>query len=224
MIQRVLNTTICDGPTITAVVHPARPEVYVGHGLTKASLESQRFRVRRGTGKTWCWLNLSFRLSLDHEQKYLAVKSSFIGVYAEDNDPSCLCHFDYEREKPDYPEAHLQVFGDSPALAAWAGRAQDRGLHRLHFPVGGRRYRPCLEDVIEFMVTEKLAVGRDGWQDVVEAGREDLRRQQLRAAVRNDPDTARQMLSELDQAAAEAAQLAKVPKARRGWPLNRART
>ena len=112
MIQRTLNATICDGPTITAVVRPSRPEILVGHGLTKRSLESQRFRVRRGSGKTWCWLNLSFRLCLDVEQKYLTVASSFIGIYATDDDRSCLCHFDYERNKADYPEAHLQVVGD----------------------------------------------------------------------------------------------------------------
>lgn len=222
-IQRLLNTTICDGPTITAIVHPSRPEVYVGHGLTKISLESQRFRVRRGTGKTWCWLNLSFRLCLDDDQQYLTVRSSFIGIYAEDNDPSCLCHFDYERDKADYPEAHLQVFGDSQALETISPRAQERGLHRLHFPVGGRRYRPCMEDVIEFLITEKLAPSRDGWQEVVRAGRENFRRMQLRAAIRNDSDTARQMLGELDSGAARAAQLAKVPRARRP-STRRART
>ena len=91
MIQRTLNTTIYDGPTITAVVRPSRPEILVGHGLTKRSLESQRFRVRRGSGKTWCWLNLSFRLCLDVEQKHLTVASSFIGIYATDDDRSCLC-------------------------------------------------------------------------------------------------------------------------------------
>jgi hypothetical protein len=214
MIQRLLNTTICDGPTITAIVHPSRPEVYVGHGLTKTSLESQRFRVRRRNGKTWCWLNLSFRLCLDDEQKYLTVRSSFIGVYAENNDPSCICHFDYERDKADYPEAHLQVFGNSPSLEQVSTQAQERGLHRLHFPVGGRRYRPCLEDVIEFLIAERLAPGRPGWQEVVREGREDFRRMQLRAAIRNDALTARQMLAELDQAEAKTRQLAKVPKAR----------
>jgi len=198
MIQRVLNTTICDGPTITAVVNRTRTEVRVGHGLTKKNpVETQRFRVRRGGGKTWCWLNLSYRLCLDNEQQYLTVTSSFIGVYAADEDRSCLCHFDYERDKADYPEAHLQVFGDSLALAEWGGRAQDRGLHRLHFPVGGRRYRPILEDVIEFLVSEKLATAKDGWNDVVQEGRKTFQRLQLRAAIRRDPETARQMLVEL---------------------------
>jgi len=201
MLQGLLNTTICDGPTITAVVHPRRPEVFVGHGLTKKSLESQRFRVRRGSGKTWCWLNVSFRLGLDSEQKYLTVVSSFIGVYAADEDRLCLCHFDYEREKPDYPEAHVQVFGDSQALANWGGRVQERGLERLHFPVGGRRYRPTLEDVIEFLITEKLATAREGWRDVIDEKRRAFKQLQLRAAVRGDPETAREVLHELDSAA-----------------------
>jgi hypothetical protein len=197
-IQDLLNKTVCDGLNINAVVHQSRPEVFVGRGLTKQSLESRRFPVRRGRGITWCWLNLSFRLSLDTELAYLTVVSSFFGVYAEDAETSCLCHFDYERNKADgYPEAHLQVFGQSAALEAWGGRISSRGLDRLHFPVGGRRFRPCLEDVIEFLVAEKLATARDGWEQVIGESRQGFQRHQLRAAIRRDPETARQMLQEL---------------------------
>jgi hypothetical protein len=38
-------------------------------------------------------------------------------------------------------------------------------LGRLHFPVGGKRFRPCLEDVIEMLVVERFVWGRDGWSD-----------------------------------------------------------
>lgn len=106
--------------------------------------------------------------------------------------------FDYERNKRGYPEAHLQVYGQSAALAAWdAGPSGKRGLERLHFPVGGRRYRPILEDVIEFLVTEQLADGREGWPDVIEAERREYRRIQLRAAIRRDPETARAAVADL---------------------------
>jgi hypothetical protein len=52
--------------------------------------------------------------------------------------------------------------------------------------------------VIEFLVTEKLAAGREGWKDVVDEGRKGFQRLQLRAAVRRDPEIASQMLEELD--------------------------
>ena len=72
-------------------------------------------------------------------------------------------------------------------------------LHRLHFPAGGRRFRLTLEDVIEFLVAARLASGRQGWADVVAAEREEFYRIQLRAAVRRDPETARDVLRTLDQ-------------------------
>jgi hypothetical protein len=69
-----------------------------------------------------------------------------------------VCHFDYERDKAGgYPEAHLQVPGQSGALAAMTSGPDKRSLDRLHFPVGGRRFRPILEDVIEFLIVEQLA-------------------------------------------------------------------
>lgn len=40
---------------------------------------------------------------------------------------------------------------------------------RLHFTVGGKRFRPCLEDVIEMLTVEGLLSGRDGWSDAVES-------------------------------------------------------
>ena len=69
-----------------------------------------------------------------------------------------LVPFDYERGKSGYPEAHLQVYGESAALAAWKGTPKSRQLARLHFPVRGRRYRPTLEDVVEFLIAKELAV------------------------------------------------------------------
>jgi hypothetical protein len=37
--------------------------------------------------------------------------------------------------------------------------------------MAGRRYRPTLEDFIEFLVLEGLAEARSGWRDVLDAGR-----------------------------------------------------
>jgi hypothetical protein len=37
------------------------------------------------------------------------------------------------RDKEGYPEAHLQIYGRSTALAEWSGKPR-RELDRLHFP------------------------------------------------------------------------------------------
>lgn len=72
-----------------------------------------------------------------------------------------------------------------------------RELHRFHLPVGGRRFRPSVEDVIEFLAVEGLVEARPGWQDVVEVERAEFHRVQLLAAIRRDPETARQALDQL---------------------------
>ncbi len=51
--------------------------------------------------------------------------------------------------------------------------------------MGGRRFRPILEDVIEFLIVEQLAKPRDdGWKDVLDQEREEYYRIQLQAAIR----------------------------------------
>jgi hypothetical protein len=176
--------------------------VLVGYGLSKQSLEGQPFRLRIGRGKPHGWMEISYRLCMDEEGQYLTVLSSYAGVYADAGGQSPLCHVDYERNKKDgYPEAHLQVEGDSAALKAWrlTDGTRDRPLRDLHFPVGGRRYRPALEDVIEFLIVEKLAAPRPRWSEPLNKSRDDFRRRQLRAAIRRDMETAVQAVKEFTQ-------------------------
>jgi hypothetical protein len=71
----------------------------------------------------------------------------------------------------------------------------ERFLADLHFPVGGLRYRPSLEDLVEFLIAEGL-VGdfHDGWREAFDESREPYERIQLGAAVRHDPDAAYEAL------------------------------
>jgi hypothetical protein len=52
-----------------------------------------------------------------------------------------------------------------------------------------------LEDVIEFVVLEKLADAHPGWEQVVRIGRRRFADAQLRAAVRHDPSAAAEVLT-----------------------------
>ncbi len=61
--------------------------------------------------------------------------------------------------------------------------------------MGGRRYRPSVEDVIEFLVVEGLVEAHDGWQDAVKVERDEFHQIQLRAAVRRAPEPAAEQLS-----------------------------
>jgi hypothetical protein len=141
-------------------------------------------------------MELGYRLIMDDSGEYLTVDKSYVTVYAADDDEAALFRYDYERGKSGYPEAHLQVFGESAALAAWTGSPR-RQLDRLHFPTGGRRYRPALEDVIEFLVVEGLTDGRAGWLENLNASRHKYWRRQLSAAIRRDPVTALEVVREM---------------------------
>ncbi|MFE2427249.1 hypothetical protein ACFXJ5_10910 [Streptomyces sp. NPDC059373] len=166
----------------------------LGHQLTKM-LEPVRFPLRIGNQKPRLWMDLSFVCHLDAEEEYLMVLSSFFGVFASESAKDALFHYDYERNKrDDYPDAHLQVAGQEETLAALL---PGRPLPKLHFPVGGKRFRPCLEDVIEFLVREGLAEARDGYKDVLEAGRARFRRNQLRAAMRRSPEIVEDFVREM---------------------------
>lgn len=72
-----------------------------------------------------------------------------------------------------------------------------RSLERFHFPVGGKRYRPTVEDMVEFVVIERFAKPRPGWQAVVRQHRDDWARVQLKSVVRRDPETAAEELRRL---------------------------
>jgi hypothetical protein len=192
-LSDLLNKTICNGIRVTPIVAQSGRAV-LGYKITKQAQDTaQGVPVTLSGKKPRCFLGISFRLEPDAEREYLAVTSSFVGVFSDASLEHTLMHYDYERGKVDgYPEAHLQVCAQSDGWSSLCERANlgTRPLEKLHFPVGGRRYRPTLEDVIDFLVCEKLVDARDGWDERVEEGREGFRQRQLRAAVRRDPDTA----------------------------------
>jgi hypothetical protein len=140
------------------------------------------------------------RLERDHEQKYLMVRQSVMLLSSSPDPNDVLLHYDYERDKDDYPDAHLQICATSDAWEAVGRRldGSERLLERMHLPVGGRRFRPTLEDAVEFLITEKLAESKPRWEQAVHEGGERFRKIQLRAAIRRDPETARSALEALE--------------------------
>jgi hypothetical protein len=157
-VQNVLNATICTGIRIGVVSSADTKLVSIGYGVTGICDTPALFPVSLGRKKPRCWLKVGYQLSLDTSGRFLTVAVSAFEVYAATGAQVPLCRFDYERGKSGgYPEAHIQVHGESGALAAWTGVPNTRELERLHLPMGGRRYRVTLEDVIEFLITEKLA-------------------------------------------------------------------
>lgn len=194
----LLNSTVCNGVRLTTVIRPDDSAV-VGYRITKVSQVAEiGIPVTISAKPPSCYITLSYRLEPDDERAHIAVTSSFIGLsLADDFERRPLLHYDYERHKPDgYPEAHLQVYAQSDHWLAACNHLGDRPLAKLHLPVGGRRYRPTLEDVVEFLVVERLSNARADCLSSIEKSREDFQRRQLKAAVRRDPDAAEEALVE----------------------------
>src|SRR5699024_11564477 len=80
----------------------------------------------------------------------------------------------------------------SSRIARQREAKSDRGkrLHRsedLHFPLGGDRFRPALEDVLQFLITQLGVRAEEHWRDAVRESRRTWRGRQLASAVRDNP-------------------------------------
>jgi hypothetical protein len=158
-------------------------------------------------------LEVFYTLTSNTGKTFVAVNTSKFLVYlAESNEP--LFHYDYERRvRGQIPGAHINVHhhrGDLREALSRAGREYRGARYRkrldkgepvsdseLHFPVGGSRFWPALEDVAEFMIIELGVEHSARWKQVVHAGRQRWRERQLRAAVSDDPMTAAEELRNL---------------------------
>jgi len=140
-------------------------------GITGKDLNPDLLPLKIGRGSATGNLLIVFTTQLDAESRYLTVNKSQFGLYLDDERKRMLLHYDYNRDPTNqYPDAHVQVAGGSRTLTRWCKRSgcTSKELPRLHLPVGGRRFRPTLEDVIEFLIIEELARPRDGWEKVIQ--------------------------------------------------------
>lgn len=150
-------------------------------------------------------LSVSIHLGLDRARTYLKAVSSDLAVHSiMDGRP--LVRLEYRSDMRSAPISHWQVHAERGAFshlltlahAHRPGRVhKPHDLSSLHLPVGGERYRPCLEDLLEFLVEDCGVDARPGWRAVVQAGREKWRRRQLASAVRDVPGEAARALREL---------------------------
>lgn len=144
-------------------------------------------------GKELATLNLQMYFDLDRTGTYLKNVRTDLSVFSVlDRQP--LFHLDYKADMHSAPMAHWQFHaerGSMTHLLTLAHKHRPKTvknphtLSRLHFPVGGERFRPCIEDVIQFLI-EECGIDRErNWKRAVVAGRENWRRFQLRTVVRD---------------------------------------
>jgi hypothetical protein len=207
-LSEMLNNTVCHGIRLRAIIRNpiagVKSGMNIGYNITE-QIQDLRAGIPLTISKKPAKFYLGFfmHLQLDDARKYMMVTQSMT-LLALDADLSReLLHYDYEREKhlegKGYPEAHLQVCAPS---ADWEIAGQRSGqdnlpLAKMHLPVGpggGRRFRPSLEDVIEFLIVEGLVEHRKGWREALDKTRRPFQEIQLKAAVRENKELAKEAL------------------------------
>jgi hypothetical protein len=193
-LQSLLNQTVCDNARILGRTGPDRLTSVVGTSLDNLSAYPVRLRSRSDVP---AWIEMISYLSLDKKEgTFLTVQSSVVGL-SFGHEKDMLAHYDYEREKETYPEAHIQVHARHDAFERFVsglGRKPRGALGKVHLPVGGRRFRPSLEDVVELLIVEGFVDPKPGWESALVESRQPFREIQLAAAVRGDHNTAVQEL------------------------------
>ena len=123
-------------------------------------------------------LAIRMRCELDSRGTWLAIESSAFHLIAT-VDRTPVLRFEYVRKPHSAPSAHVQIHAHRGALAHLSSQAEHPKPHdmsALHIPVGGSRFRPCIEDVIQFLIADCRFDGVEGWEETLNRGRERWRR------------------------------------------------
>lgn len=166
-------------------------------------------------GETLLSLVVDYDCTWDSGQRHLSVEKSGVTVYPLariEKEP--LFRYEYVRQPTGHiPCSHLQVHAHRDSFTHLLGfggphskrarRRQSRPRRRtpsvseFHFPLGGPRFRPSLEDILDVLAEEfGLSTGAC-WESARDIERAEWRRTQVAAAVRDAPAEAVRVLEEL---------------------------
>lgn len=161
-------------------------------------------------------IGVIFRVFYD---EFLTVQESSIdvGLGASDRDEP-IFRYEYQRySNSDTPTAHLHVHGHRDEfvhgmLLGATGRSKQRSqvlatkrlnatrptMSQIHFPLGGPRLRPGIEDVLHLLISEFGVATKPNWRNYLESQRRQWRELQLRTFVRRNPHLAAEVLNGMD--------------------------
>lgn len=193
-ITDLLNGTITNGIRLRATADEISTSI-VGYQISKHNPLSESIPLTLSKSPARFYLNVIYTLTLDNTNQWLTAQKSTYTLQQKAVE-SAIFTYDYTRGVNEFPEAHLHVYGKAEQLQQ-ALNISDRKRDKprdFHLPVGNRRFRPCVEDIIEFCVLEKLVKPRHDWQNVLNKSRDAYFQRQLKAAVKCYPETAAQAL------------------------------
>ena len=167
----------------------------------------------RAKGKAIIGVTIAYKCIWNSNGEYLAVDRSSIKIIplvGSGREP--LFRVEYVRDQDaHYPSSHFHIhahrdeFTHLRGFAAKldverAGKVDDylsspSHLSAFHFPTGGHRFRPCLEEVLECLRVEfKLDVPNERWQPHLREARLKWRKIQTASVVQDNPEEALRVL------------------------------
>lgn len=166
-------------------------------------------------GVALLYLFVQFFCEADSFGQHLAVAASRFQVSALKPGGNPLFRYEYQRDAHSAPSSHLHVHAHRDALTYMMARGGENSLRArsrrsdlrvpsmedIHFPLGGSRFRPGLEDIVEMLIDE-FGVDTPGLSAAdarsrLVGVRAQWRRVQTRAAVRGAPRDAADVLRSL---------------------------
>ena len=132
---------------------------------------------------------------------HLTVEKSAFGLWVRPDQTRGarpIVRIEYDRDARSKPAAHVHFHAESAELG-WlygtAGKTLPR-MDEMHFPVGGRRFRPTIEELLLFLDREQLFNDwiSTNWKAVVEASLAEWERRQVHATVARNPEIAADQL------------------------------
>lgn len=141
------------------------------------------------------FLQAEYKVRMDDEATHLAVLSSSVGLWVRSDDSkgpgSPAVRLEYGRDATSKPSAHVHFHAESSELAWLYGTAGEplHRFHDLHFPMGGRRFRPTLEDFLLFLDRERLFTNwkTPNWRSIVMESHAEWEARQARSTARRHP-------------------------------------
>lgn len=152
------------------------------------------------------FLHAQYTVETGTASDHLRVRSSSVGLWGDVTGgrkrprPIVRVEYDRGRLRPGMAASHVHLHANSPELAWIYGSSAQAApdLHALHFPAGGRRFRPTLEEFLLFLDRERLFTDwRDGWKSTLIRSLEAWERLQARATARQFPGEAADALEAL---------------------------
>jgi len=150
-------------------------------------------------------LRFAMYQELDHAGEYLKTWRTDFNVRSKlTRGP--LLRLEYRSDMRTDPISHWQFHAERGAFSHLLSVAHmsdpkkfpaPHDLSHLHLPVGGERFRPCLEDLLELLIRDCGVDAVEGWESAIKVGRRRWRVRQLGAAVRDQPEEAAAILKKL---------------------------